>query len=62
ELDDKTIGSLGPLILRLFHFKNTKFLTNTLLIGINSEVNLFLESISSNKRLIGIILLPEIEL
>ncbi|RIB05661.1 hypothetical protein C2G38_2117843 [Gigaspora rosea] len=62
ELDDKTVDSLGPPVLRLSHFKNTKFLTNTLLIGINGGGNLFLESISSNKRLIGTILLPEIEL
>ncbi|CAG8840666.1 2541_t:CDS:2, partial [Gigaspora margarita] len=62
ELDDKTVDTLGPPVLRLSHFKNTKFLTNTLLIGINGGGNLFLESISSNKRLIGTILLPEIEL
>ncbi|CAG8839378.1 2605_t:CDS:1, partial [Gigaspora margarita] len=35
ELDDKTIDTFGPSVLRLSHFKNTKFLTNTLLIGIN---------------------------
>ncbi|CAG8688393.1 11515_t:CDS:2, partial [Racocetra fulgida] len=63
DLDYKTIDSLGPPVLRLSHFKNnTKFLTNTLLIGINGGGNSLVESISSNKKLIGTILLPEIEL
>ncbi|CAG8832677.1 17087_t:CDS:2, partial [Racocetra persica] len=63
DFDYQNIDSLGPPVLRLSHFKNnTKFLTNTLLIGINGGGNSFIESISSNKKLIGTILLPEIEL
>ncbi|CAG8545456.1 11858_t:CDS:2 [Acaulospora morrowiae] len=60
---DKKIAALDPPIIRISNFKKTlKLSVNLVLIGIHGGGNLFLESITNKKKLIGTILLPEVEL